>query len=181
MEQKDVQNVEETKETETTENTEPTAEQESEKTFTQSEFKEALKNEVARKTKNLPTKEELKEFNDWKESKKTETEKQQEREKEYNDTKSENTSLKQENKVLRKGVSDEDVDYVVFKVSKMEGDFEDNLEEFLKQNPKYLQKEETTSSQKDTGVAVSKITENANSGVSAILRAKHPELFKEKE
>ena len=34
-----------------------------EKTFTQSEFNEALKNEVARKTKGMPSKEDLKAFN----------------------------------------------------------------------------------------------------------------------
>ena len=184
MEQKDVQNVEETKETKTTENvdTQSTEEKEEkeEKTFTQDEVNTMIQDRLAKEKKKLPTKEELEAYENWKESQKTETEKQQEKEKEYNDTKSENTTLKQEIKVLRSGVNEEDVDYVMFKVSKMEGDFEDNLEEFLKDNPKYLQKQETTTS-KDTGVAVSRIKENAESGVDAILRAKHPELFNEKE
>ena len=72
----------------TTENTgtQP-VEQNVEKTFTQSEFNEALKNEVARKTKGMPSKEELKAFNEWKESQKTEAEKQQ-------DILNENQSLK---------------------------------------------------------------------------------------
>ena len=126
----------------------------------------------------MPSKEELQAFNDWKESQKTETEKQTEQAKKYVDTENENINLKKENKVLRSGVSDEDVDYVVFKVSKMEGDFEDNLEEFLKDNPKYLQKQETEETPKTTGVAVTKIKTNEENGVMAILKAKHPDAFK---
>ena len=80
MEQENVQNVEDTI-VETTENTETqTVEEKVEKTFaTQEDFNEALKKEVARKTRNLPSKEDLKAFNEWKESQKTESEKQLEK------------------------------------------------------------------------------------------------------
>ena len=58
----------------------------------------------------------------------------------------------------------------------MEGEFEDNLKEFLKENPKYLQKEVTLPVE-DTGLPVTKINENAENGVTAILKQKHPDLF----
>ena len=69
---------------------------------------------------------------------KTAEEKQAEKETKYQETLSQNASLEQENKVLKSGVNVDDVDYVVFKVSKMEGDFEENLASFLEKNPKYL-------------------------------------------
>ena len=112
------------------------------KTFTQEEFNDALKREVARKTKGIPSKEELKAYNEWKESQKTEEERKTEKEQEYQKTISERDSYKKENSLLRKGVNIDDLDYVLFKVSKMEGEFDDNLETFLKDNPKYLVKNE---------------------------------------
>lgn len=181
MEQKEVQNVEETKETKSTENAEPTAEEKSEKTFTQSEFKEALKNEVARKTKNLPTKEELKAFNDWKESQKTEAEKQSETLLENEKLKNRITELENMQVVANASVDSKFQKFVLSEVLKMEGEFEDNLKDYLKDNPQYLQTKETVEMPKTTGVSVKKIEENAENGVTAILKAKHPELFKEGE
>ena len=91
---------------------------------------------------------------------------------------SEKESLVQENLVLKSGVNIDDVDYVVFKVSKKEGDFEENLQEFLKENPKYLKKEETEGiEQKATGTPVKTIS-SKESGVMAILKAKYPEIYK---
>ena len=106
-----------------------------EKTFTQEEFNIALQKEVSRKTKGIPSKEELKAYNEWVESQKTEKENQQ--------ILSERDNLKKENLLLRKGVKDGDIDYVLFKVSKMEGEFEDNLETFLNENSKFLAQDET--------------------------------------
>ena len=144
------------------------------KTFTQEEVNAML----AKERKKVPSKEDLKAFNDWKESQKTEAEKQSELNQKVTDTTNENITLKQENHVLKSGVNVEDVDYVVFKVSKMEGEFEDNLKDFLKNNPKYLQKNETIETPKTTGVAVSKINNSEEDGVMAILKSKHPEAFK---
>lgn len=113
-----------------------------EKTFTQKDFNEALKKEVARKTKGIPSEDELKAFKEWKESQKSEEEKRAEKEKSYQDAISnkdkEISDLSKENLLLRKGVKDDDMDYVLFKVSKLEGEFKDNLETFLKDNPKFL-------------------------------------------
>lgn len=176
MEQ-EVQNVE--VENTTTENTETqTAEQNVEKTFTQSEFKEALDKEVARKTRNIPSKEELKAFNEWKESQKTEAEKQNETLKENETLKARIVELENQSVVANAGVDSKFQKFILSEVSQMEGDFEDNLKDYLKENPQYLQTKETVETPKTTGVAVTKINENADTGVSAILKAKHPELFK---
>lgn len=132
---------------------------------------------VAKKLAKMPTKEELAEFKAYKDSLKTETEKQNEVNQEMTKTKNENMTLKQENALLKKGISAEDMEFVQFKISKMDGDFDENLEEFLEKNPKYLSKEEkATVVEKTTGVKTSGV-ENKESGVSAILRAKRPDLF----
>ena len=160
---------------ETVTQTDEKTEEKSEKTFTQDEVNALLKKE----RKKIPDKEELEKFKSWQESQKTEAQKQSEFNQKLTDTTNENISLKQENQVLRSGVNADDVDYVVFKVSKMEGEFEDNLKVFLKDNPKYLQKEVVDNSgAKDTGISVTKINESSESGVTAILKQKHPDLFK---
>lgn len=106
------------------------------KTFqTEEDYNNAVKSILKQK---LPPKEEMEAFKTWKENQKTEEEKKTERENEYENTLSKNDDLFKENKTLRAGVNVEDLDYVIFKVSKMEGDFEDNLGSFLKDNPKFL-------------------------------------------
>lgn len=132
---------------------------------------------VAKKMKGMPTKEELKAFKEWQESKKTEAEKQTELTQNNVDLKNQNLLLSQKLAVVNADVNKEYRDFVQFTVSQMEGEFEDNLDTFLKENPKYLQSKETVEMPKTTGVAVQKINENADSGVNAILKAKHPELF----
>lgn len=149
-------------------------EEETEKTFTQEDVDKIVKERL----KKMPSKEELKAFKDWQETQKTAEQKQAEKETEYKKTLSEKESLVQENQVLKAGVNIEDVDYVVFKVSKKEGDFEENLQEFLKENPKYLKNKETEEiEQKATGTPVKTIS-SKESGVMAILKAKYPEIYK---
>lgn len=166
----------ETTEVETKVETETNEEKKAVKTFTQSEFNEALKKEVARKTKNVPTGEELKKYNEWKESQKTESEKIAEREKTYQQALSKNDELARENLALRKGVKVDDLDYVIYKVSKLEGEFEDNLNAYLEDNPKFTEVE-NVASEKATGVVSKGNIPEKESGVTAILKAKHPELF----
>ena len=109
-----------------------------EKTFSQDEVNEMIKERLKRERSKLPSKEDLQAFNTWKESQKTAEEKQAEKEAEYQRISSENTELKNENEVFKAGVKKDDVEFVAFKVSKMEGDFKENLDKFLKENPKYL-------------------------------------------
>lgn len=131
---------------------------------------------LAKKMKGMPSKEELKAFKNWQESQKTAEQKQAEKEAEYQRTLNELNTLKQTNAVLEAGVNKEDADYVLFKVSKMEGEFDENLAKFLKDNPKYLKQELETTEPKATGAPVRTISSN-ESGVTAILRSKHPELY----
>ena len=144
-----------------------------EKTFTQEELNKIVQERLDKEKKKMPSKEDLKAFKDWKESQKTAEEKQAEKEAEYQRTLNELNTLKQTNAVLEAGVNKDDADYVLFKVSKMEGEFEENLTKFLKDNPKYLKQE--TQEQKATGTSVKSIS-SSNDGVTAILKAKHPEI-----
>lgn len=147
-----------------------------EKTFTQEELNKIVQERLDKEKKKMPSKEDLKAFKDWKESQKTEAEKQAEKEAEYQKTLNELNTLKQTNAVLEAGVNKDDADYVLFKVSKMEGEFDENLAKFLKDNPKYLKQELETTEPKATGTSVRTISSN-ESGVTAILKAKHPDLY----
>lgn len=130
---------------------------------------------VAKKMKGMPTKEELKAFKDWQESQKTAEQKQAEKDAEYQKTLNELNTLKQTNAILEAGVNKDDADYVLFKVSKMEGEFEENLAKFLKDNPKYLKQELEITEPKATGAPVRTIS-SKNDGVLGILASKHPEI-----
>ena len=125
--------------------------------------------------KKLPAKEEMEAFKKWQESQKTEADKQAETLKELETLRQEKLNTQRENALLKKGINENDIDYVMFKVGKMEGEFDDNLVEFLKENPKFTAKEEKSVAS-TTGVKTSGV-ESKDSGVTAILKAKHPELF----
>lgn len=155
--------------------TEQKTEEKAEKTFTQEEVNSMLKKEKQKAEKKYEGID-IAKYKEWQESQKTAEQKQDEKETKYQDALSKNTTLTQENTVFRKGVKADDVDYVVFKVSKMEGEFDENLDKFLKENPKYLG--QTVEEYKATGTPVRTIS-SQESGVKAILRAKHQDLFKE--
>lgn len=175
MEQKEVQNVENNT---TTENvgTQPT-EQKEVKTFTQEELNTIVSDRIKDFKKKMPSDEDMKEFNEWKESKKTDAEKQKEILEENQTLKNKIAELENMSVVANAGVDSKFQKFVFSEISNMEGSFEDNLKEYVKQNPQYLQTKETEAPKTTTGVAVKKINENADSGVSSILKAKHPELF----
>ena len=167
--------VTQTETEETGEKTEASGEQpveKNEKTFTQEEVNAML----AKEKKKMPSKEEMKKFNEWKESQKTEEDKK-------NEILLENETLKKqlmiaENKsvVANAGVDSKFQKFVLSEVSEMEGDFEDNLKDYLKENPQYLTQKESET-QKTNGVSTKKIGNEAEDGVTAILKAKHPDLF----
>ena len=173
QENKTVEGNEETGnvDTQTTEKNEGQAE----KTFTQEELDKIVQDRLDREKKKMPSKEELKAFKDWQESQKTAEQKQAEKDAEYKKTLEELNNLKQTNAVLSAGVNKDDADYVIFKVSKMEGEFEENLAKFLKDNPKYLKQELETTEPKATGAPVRTIS-SKNDGVLGILASKHPEI-----
>lgn len=153
-------------------------EEQAEKTFTQEELNKIVQERLDKEKKKMPSKEELKAFKDWQESQKTAEQKQAEKDAEYQKTLNELNTLKQTNAILEAGVNKDDADYVLFKVSKMEGEFDENLAKFLKDNPKYLEKELTTEP-KATGAPVRTMS-SKNDGVLGILASKHPEIDFEK-
>lgn len=171
MEQENVQNVETT-----TENTDTqTAEQNEVKTFTQEEVNAIVQERLAKSKKGMPSQEELKAFNEWKDSQKTETEKSLEKDKEIERLTKENAILTNSNLIANANVDAKFQKFVLSEVSEMEGNFEDNLKDYLKDNPQYLQS--VTETSKNTGVGVTKINNSEEDGVLAILKAKHPNAF----
>ena len=144
------------------------------KNFTQEEVNAML----AKERKKMPSKEDLKAFNEWKESQKTETEKSLEKDKKIETLEKQLAYAENKSVVANAGVDSKFQKFVLSEVSEMEGDFEDNLKDYLKDNPQFLTKVETTEEPKDTGVPVSKVKTGEDGGVIAILKAKHPEAFK---
>lgn len=153
------------------------------KSFSQEEVNAMLKKERSK----IPAKEELEAFKKWKEDQKSEEQKKSEQEIEYQKTLTENEDLKKENMLFKKGViNSDDVEFLVYKISKMDGDFEDNVDEFLKENPRYLQfsSDENQDGEKEekretTGVKTNNGTATNVDAVEAILRSRHPELYKD--
>ena len=142
-----------------------------EKTFTQEEVNAML----AKEKNKMPSKEDMKAFNEWKESQKTETEKSLEKDKKIEALEKQLAYAKNESVVANAGVDSKFQKFVLSEVSELEGEFEDNLKDYLKENPQFLiNKVETP---KTNGVATKKISDNADDGVTAILKAKHPDLF----
>ena len=148
-----------------------------EKTYTQAEYNaldKKLKEKYEKKYEGI----DIAKYKAWEESQKTAEQKQAEKEAEYVKKDTRISQLEKENAILKAGVGDsDDVDYVLFKVNKMEGEFDENLAKFLKDNPKYL-KQELETERKATGAPV-KTIRSTETGVKAILKAKHPELYQE--
>lgn len=169
MEQENVQNVE--TETTATEEVEKNS-AEVEKKFTQDEVNNIVKERLAKAQKGIPSKEELTKFNEWKESQKTQQDKYDELVKQDGEKDTTISNLTKENLVLRQGITDQDeVEFIVYKVGKMEGDFSENLKNYLAENPKYTKKE-----MKATGVETKSSSVVKDDGVLAILKAKHPDI-----
>lgn len=115
-----------------------------EKTFTQAELDKVISDRLARERAKMPAADKLKAFEEWQKSQQSEAEKAAEREKEFAKLQGEAETLKRENMAIKAGVNNGDVDYVLFKVGKMEGEFSDNLKTFLAENTKYTEPETTT-------------------------------------
>ncbi len=122
--------------------TKPTATPE--KTHTQADVDRIVGERLARERAKFPGEDELKAFTEWKKSQQSEAEKIAEREKEYQTQIAKNTELQRELAVIKAGVKTDDADYVIFRVSKMEGDFDKNLKAFLAENKKYTEPETAT-------------------------------------
>lgn len=109
------------------------------KTFTQEEVNALL----AKEKKNQPSKEELKAFKEWQESQKTEEQKKQEEVVKMQNLQNDNNSQSQIISIMKNGIDYETAEFIQFKLSKMDGDFDTNLEAYLAENKGKFTKEET--------------------------------------
>ena len=145
-----------------------------EKTYTQADMNamdKKLKAKYEKKYEGI----DIAKYKEWEESQKTAEQRQAEKEAEYVEKDKRIVLLENKLKLKDANVSKEYEDFVLFTVSNMDGDFEDNLGQFLKDNPKYIKGQEITE-QKATGTPVKSISSSETDGVLAILKQKHPEM-----
>lgn len=169
--------VTQTETVETVEKTEVSGEQpveKNEKTYTQEEVN-ALDKKLKEKYEKKYAGIDLKKYKEWEDSQKTETEKSLEKDKKIEALEKQLVYAENKSVVANAGVDAKFQKFVLSEVSELEGDFEDNLKDYLKENPQFLiNKVETP---KTNGVATKKISDDAEDGVTAILKQKHPDLF----
>ncbi len=169
--------VTQTETVETVEKTEVSGEQpveKNEKTYTQEEVN-ALDKKLKEKYEKKYAGIDLKKYKEWEDSQKTETEKSLEKDKKIETLKKQLAYAENKSVVANAGVDSKFQKFVLSEVSEVEGEFEDNLKDYLKDNPQFLiNKIETP---KTNGVATKKISDDAEDGVTAILKQKHPDLF----
>lgn len=151
--------------------TQDTAEKQ-EKTFTQAELDKVIADRLARERAKMPSAEKLKAFDEWEKAQKTEVEKQAEREAELAKVKTDNETLRRENLAYKAGVNADDLEFVVWKVGRMEGDFEANLKGFLEENKKYTEPETKTVE----GTKHTPSTPETMSGVEKAFMKRNPGL-----
>lgn len=119
-----------------------TTSQNEQKTFTQEEVNAMILKAESKLNKKYEGVD-LKAYNEWKESQKTEAEKQSEILKENETLKAKLLEAENKSVVANAGVDSKFQKFVISEVSQMEGEFEANLTNYLKDNPQYLfQKEE---------------------------------------
>ena len=121
------------------------------KTFSQDDVDKLIGERLKRERSKMPAKEELEAYKEWKKSQQTEQEKLAEERKEFESARQELARLKNEKEVLKSGVDSSFSDYVTFEVGKMEGDFAENLGEFIKNNPQYAKGGTTTQTPTNAG------------------------------
>lgn len=107
------------------------------RTFTQEEVNALINSRFAKLMKGMPSKEELTAFRSWKQTHANDEATLQELTGERDTAQSELEMAKRENHLLKQGIPAEDVDYYVYKISKMVDDdtsFEEATKKFLKEN-----------------------------------------------
>lgn len=115
-----------------------TTQEPAQKTFTQKEVNEIIKSRLERERKKFPSEDDLKGYQDWKKAQQTEQEKYQELNNQYEKLKKEYTTFKNYNLVKNENVNEMFIEFIIDKVSKQDGDFEENLKVFKKDNPQFF-------------------------------------------
>lgn len=142
------------------------------KTFTQDELNSIVESRLAKERKKYPSEKELKAFNDWKASQKTEEEKAKEKDDEIASLKKQIADGERMNSIRKADVSEAFHKFVLSEVSSMDGDFDTNLQNYLKENPQYVK-----SSNRSTGMRMNGSNDgDEDDGVTAILKRKHPNI-----
>lgn len=160
-------------------NKERQSKKDGEKTFTQAEFDKALKSALAKK---LPPKEEMEQYKKWRESQQTTEEKMSVLKVQNAKLEEQLKSLRHENTIIKSGVDKDAVEFVQYKVEKMEGDFEDNLQDFLKEHKKYLTPKTTVveaaehRTKPKAGISKKEL-DAMDYGSRAKFKAEHPEEY----
>lgn len=147
--------------------TETKTEEKTEKTFTQADM-----NKLEMKIENK-FKEKYKGYDEWLESQKTEAEKSKEKDNEIERLTKENMSLKNANFIANSNVDSKFQKFVLSEVSELEGDFEDNLKDYLKNNPQYLIQKENEGQNQSTGIPQTNSNANTVSDEKAYLDKKY--------
>lgn len=109
-----------------------------EKLLTQAEVDRIVQREKAKAAKRMPDKAEWDEFQKYRADKQTDAEKHAETAKQLEAAQARIAELENRDSAMKSGCKPEFSDFVVHSVSKMDGDFADNLEEFKKNNPQYF-------------------------------------------
>lgn len=152
----------------------PTDDKKETKTFTQEEVNAMILKAQEKESKKYEGID-VKKYKEWEQSQKTAEEKHQDTLKENEALKNKIAELENMSVVANAGVDSKFTKFVYSEVSQMDGDFEENLQNYLKDNAQFLnQKEESTA----TGMPVNKGSGYQESGVSAILKQRRPDLFK---
>ena len=150
-----------------------------ERKFTQADIDRIVQKKLA---KALPPKEEMEQYKRWRESQQTIEEKMSVLRVENARLNEENESLRQENLVVKAGVANDAVEFVLFKVGKMDGDFEENLTNYLKKNQKYVTPKTTVvegaeHKQKAKLAVTKKDLDNMDYASRAKYKEEHPEEY----
>ena len=136
------------------------------KTFTQEEVN-ALEMKWKKK---MPSKEDLEAFNQWKESQKTEVEKNKEILDENSRLKTQISIYENLDKVENAGVDKKFAKFVLSEISGKDGEIEDLIKDYVKNNPQFLMSKED--SKKSTGFSQNN-TSQAKSEEQAYLDKKY--------
>lgn len=143
-----------------------------EKTFTQADVDNIVKERLARERSKMPSADEMKAFNEWKKNSQTDAERYSAMESELNSARSELTLLKNQQKVNKSECKPEFAEFVTDRVSRMEGDFEKNLESFKKSNPQYFGETKIINKSTSPRLAGGESAANTtNSRMNAIIRS----------
>lgn len=155
-------------------NQDSTGKNEETKTFTQDEVNDIVEKRLAKEKKKMPSDKEMEEFKTWKASQKTEEEKAREKDERIAALEKQIADGEHMESIRNADVDKSFQKFVLSEVSSKDGDFDKNLQDYLKENPQYVKKGNSSTGMPMNGSG----SGDEDDGATAILKKKHPELFK---